>query len=62
MKDRAEIRTPFLHRPLVSFLVTRPWEKLKRADCDRLLQLRALKGWLPEAVSRRPSRPRFPGP
>jgi asparagine synthase (glutamine-hydrolysing) len=44
---------PLLHRPLVEFMLTRPYEERTRADLDRVLQRRALRGILPTIVSER---------
>jgi len=46
-------RHPLLHRPLVEFMFAIPWEQKVRADVDRYLQRRALRGILPESVRRR---------
>jgi asparagine synthetase B (glutamine-hydrolysing) len=48
-----ELRSPLLYLPLVEFMAAIPWEQKLRADCDRHLQRRALRGVLPEVVRTR---------
>lgn len=44
---------PLLHRPLVEFMLTLPYEERRRANIDRVIQRRALKGILPDIVLQR---------
>jgi asparagine synthase (glutamine-hydrolysing) len=46
----AEYRFPFLHRPLVEFLLAAPWEQKVRPYQIKSLMRRALRGILPDAV------------
>jgi len=48
-----ELRGPLLYLPLVEFMAAIPWEQKLRADGDRCLQRRALRGVLPEVVRTR---------
>jgi asparagine synthase (glutamine-hydrolysing) len=45
-----EMRYPFLHLPLVSFLLSVPIEQLSRPGETRSLQRRAMRGILPEEI------------
>lgn len=45
-----EVRYPFLHRPLVEFLLSTPVDQLYRPREPRSLHRRALKGILPELI------------
>jgi asparagine synthase (glutamine-hydrolysing) len=49
-------RHPLLYRPLVEFVLALPWEQLLRPDQDRVIQRRALRGILPEAIRQRRSK------
>ena len=51
-----EIRYPYLHRPLVEFLLAIPLEQLTRPGEPRSLMRRALKGLLPAVVAKRRSK------
>jgi asparagine synthase (glutamine-hydrolysing) len=57
-RDRVvtEYRFPFLHRPLVDFLLAIPIEQKVRPGENRSLQRRALAGVLPAAIVRRQSK------
>jgi len=48
-----EFRHPLLYRPLVEFMYAVPWERKAGARMDRILQRRALRGILPEAIRTR---------
>jgi len=49
----AHVTYPYLHRPLVSFLLSIPMSQLARPGERRSLMRRALRGLLPEGVLRR---------
>ena len=51
--DQVDIAYPFLHRPLVEFLMTIPFEQKLRPGEIRSIQRRALDGVVPERVLRR---------
>ena len=57
-----ELRHPFMHRPLVEFVLAVPWQQQLHPGADRLLQRRALAGILPEKVRRRRSKTIFDQP
>ncbi len=48
-----ERRLPLLYRPLVEFMLAIPWEHKLRVSEDRVIQRRALKGIIPEAIRNR---------
>lgn len=52
-EDPCETRHPLLYRPLVEFMLAVPWECKVNAREDRVLQRRALRGVLPEAIRSR---------
>lgn len=52
----ADERHPLLYRPLVEFALALPWEHLLRADQDRVIQRRSLRGILPERIRLRTSK------
>ena len=49
-------RCPFLYRPLVEFVLALPWEHLLTPAEDRVIQRRALRAILPDAIRRRTSK------
>jgi asparagine synthase (glutamine-hydrolysing) len=57
-RDRVptEYSYPFLHRPLVEFLLAIPMEQLLRPAETRSLQRRALRAMLPEVIAQRGSK------
>lgn len=57
-RDRVptEYRFPFLHRPLIEFLLATPIEQKVRPGENRSFQRRALRGVLPPAIVRRQSK------
>ena len=52
----AEIRYPFLHRPLVEFLQAIPFEQRVRPGETRSLMRRSLRNFLPERIAKRRSK------
>jgi asparagine synthase (glutamine-hydrolysing) len=52
-RARIEVSHPFLHRPLVEFLLTIPMDQLLRPGETRSIQRRALRDFLPKRVLRR---------
>jgi asparagine synthase (glutamine-hydrolysing) len=55
-KTPIEITYPFLHRPLVEFLMAIPFDQKLRAAETRSVQRRALQGIVPEEILRRKSK------
>jgi asparagine synthase (glutamine-hydrolysing) len=49
-------RQPLLHRPLVTYMCSVPWDIKLHPTCDRLLQRRAFESVLPDQIIRRGSK------
>jgi asparagine synthase (glutamine-hydrolysing) len=52
-RNTIDLTYPFLHRPLVEFLMAIPMDQLQRPWETRSIQRRALKGLLPERIAKR---------
>ncbi len=50
------VRHPLLYTPLVRFMLSLPWHQKRRPGVDRVLQRRALRGILPDAIRLRPGK------